>query len=243
MLTKTETGDTKWNTSNPAPSQSQAQHTRMAEGHRRDTPSWQFFRLVGCFFGSSSYCNDPLPAPAVKLSELLHEKNKQNPNHQLNGKSFSPRQNHRRSEPSSSYDHLSWSFTIKRWLIYSILNASLLSIQITDTLLTLREAQVAVPGADWPCHCIAISVCKHRDTPTPPYGHCGDRALTWKVWCTPHRWWICLTSLASTACMLNTSIRLSYNLIWVNALTSKWFVQKYTRWVFAIINTLRGFFV
>lgn len=34
VLTDTETEDTKWNTSNPTPSQSQAQHT---QGWQRDT--------------------------------------------------------------------------------------------------------------------------------------------------------------------------------------------------------------
>lgn len=67
VLKKTETKDTKWNTSNSAPSQSQAQHTQGWQKDTGDLLPGGFFRLVGCFFGSSSYCNDPLPAPAVNF--------------------------------------------------------------------------------------------------------------------------------------------------------------------------------
>lgn len=95
MLTKTETEDTKWNTSNSAPSQSQAQHTQGWQGdtgaplpggflgwlvvslegaltHKdgrgtQELSSLVVFRLVRCFFGRDSYYNDPLPVPAVNF--------------------------------------------------------------------------------------------------------------------------------------------------------------------------------
>lgn len=66
-----------------------------------------FFRLVGCFFESSSYCNDPLPAPAVNLLGFYMKKASKTQTTSWMAEAFSPHQKHRRLESSSSYDHLS----------------------------------------------------------------------------------------------------------------------------------------
>lgn len=92
---KPATGDTKRETSKPAPLQSQAQHTQGWQRHtgallpcmdgqvwqiRQGQPLhlWVFFGLVGLLFASSSSCNDPLPAPAVHFLGTHMKKKKTN---------------------------------------------------------------------------------------------------------------------------------------------------------------------
>lgn len=129
---------------------------------------------VGWFFGSwlllwsRSYCNDPLPAPAVNLLAFTWKKQAK-PKPPAEWQKPFPfvydcHQQHRGSESSSTSHHLSWPFTIKRWLIYSILNPSLLSLHITNTLLTLKEAQGNSPRCT-----LAMSLHCHQCV--QPQGH------------------------------------------------------------------------
>lgn len=141
----------------------------MAEGHR-SSPPWQFFRLVGCFFGSSSYCNDLLPAPAVNFLSFYRKKARKTQITSWMVKAFPPcmwlppeilriRIKFKSQQPLLTIYHQ------KMAVLFRIKSQSAVHPYHRHPPHLKEGPRQQSQGADWSRHCIAISVCSRRDTP------------------------------------------------------------------------------